>query len=807
MRQFIYRVTSLFVALVFLITPLAAQQRRQSVPKRPPAAPAPEPVPTFDTLLASGSYNVYSEVRNVGALIYSPGANELIDPLVQLGKPPKEFKTLLKWLKAHADALAGSRMMAASWPARSGLPSVLLAVEFSSAEEAKKFYPELRDFLPTLVAPPTPVETPSKAPASADGGKQNAEGGIGIRTAEGNLYATEQIIASRAEDQTLPSQPPYYLKQTGSLILITPAPFDLRELRPRGSVPLVEDQNFIVARNRFASEPVFVFVDLKSMEKEEKTRRQKWEAEAEKRAEAVVADPLKVEELPTEVLPEPSEELPPPPAPAPSIVPEREVTEPESEPKRTATLSGEPPAGVNLSFLSLYGLLFGGGETRWPEALGAALVLDGDAYVVRALIVNSAENKNNAIPFVPLFVPGPAMVPQSPNVFPADTDLFVSASFDFPQIYEEMLKAITSKEAQARKFARIPASMSSPTSPFAFYEKKLGLKIKDDLLPLLGNEIALALPRPPKVVKENPATPGPEGNEPKPRRPPEPIPVLAIAVKDREAVKRLIPKIIEGLGFKGANLVAQTEKRDTTELTSYAGQFAYAFINDFLILSPDPNETRRVVDAYLNHQTLSSDSHFRNSTQWQPRQLLGQVYTGPGLVETYFFGARGAATAGNDKLGDFMTRVSPVIDPMTYSLSNDGGGPLHELHVPKNLVQMIIAGASSQSNPSPLQTNESMARAALYSLASSEASFKNQGGNYGTLEELEEKNFIKDLSASYGYRIDVVLSGNSFQATAVPIEYGKTGRLSFFIDESGILRGGDHGGGAATVSDDPFDSR
>jgi hypothetical protein len=55
-----------------------------------------------------------------------------------------------------------------------------------------------------------------------------------------------------------------------------------------------------------------------------------------------------------------------------------------------------------------------------------------------------------------------------------------------------------------------------------------------------------------------------------------------------------------------------------------------------------------------------------------------------------------------------------------------------------------------------------------------------------------------------GYRIEVNASGGSFAATAVPMEYGKTGKLSFFVDESKVLRGGDHGGGPATVADKPL---
>jgi hypothetical protein len=39
---------------------------------------------------------------------------------------------------------------------------------------------------------------------------------------------------------------------------------------------------------------------------------------------------------------------------------------------------------------------------------------------------------------------------------------------------------------------------------------------------------------------------------------------------------------------------------------------------------------------------------------------------------------------------------------------------------------------------------------------------------------------------------------------ATPREYGKTGKRSFFVDKSGIVRGDDHGGGPATVADNPI---
>jgi hypothetical protein len=55
----------------------------------------------------------------------------------------------------------------------------------------------------------------------------------------------------------------------------------------------------------------------------------------------------------------------------------------------------------------------------------------------------------------------------------------------------------------------------------------------------------------------------------------------------------------------------------------------------------------------------------------------------------------------------------------------------------------------------------------------------------------------------YGYNFEVTVSGDQFQAVAMPKEYGKTGKRSFFVDKSGVVRGDDHGGAPATAADKP----
>jgi hypothetical protein len=73
---------------------------------------------------------------------------------------------------------------------------------------------------------------------------------------------------------------------------------------------------------------------------------------------------------------------------------------------------------------------------------------------------------------------------------------------------------------------------------------------------------------------------------------------------------------------------------------------------------------------------------------------------------------------------------------------------------------------------------------------------------------LDTKCFLTtDYFEKYGYSVELTASELGFELTAVPLEYGKSGKLSYFIDQSHILRAGDHGGGAATVADEPVGSR
>jgi hypothetical protein len=775
MNDMKFRKSAQRLLLLFLLLGLTSvtfgQQKRQ--PPRPARkvvtnSNAVASTATFETLLGSNSYKVYVEVRGVGQFIRSNAVDELLEPVMKLSGPPEEFRTLVAWLKAHADDVTTSRMFVAAWPTTKNVPDVLIAIEFDSPAEAAKFEPQLNTFLPKVL--PTPGPEPSQPPIEGNNNSGQAESAL--------------------------AKPSYYLQQTGSLILITPTPLTLTKLRPLGSKLLTDDASFRVARNRFSAEQLFVYVDVNAIEKEQDDRRNQYEEEQKRiEEEAKHAAESQPSTTPETKLPESepsdevnSKELMPSPADQPSPKP------PEPDPTSVA--------------VGMLANSFFAGQTKWPDALGFGVSFESESFDVRALMITAPGEKCSAIPFFPNLVPGPPLIPESPSILPADTEFFATLSLDLPQIYSAMSKV--PNESLDTKVEMRMVKDTELSGPFAAIEKQLKLKIKDDVLPLLGSEIVVSMPVDflgtgprPRPARDTQASAGDSGNQTTPSGPSF---VIAISLRDKEGMRALLPRVVDSLGLKGVSALAKTERREDTEMVSYGDMFSYAFIGNFLVVSADAANTRHVVDSYLKHETLSSETQFKNYTRWQPRQLQAQVYVSPALMESYKAWADQPNALMSDQTREILSRLSVVAQPVTYSLSNDGLGILHELHVPKNLVLMLVTGMSAESNPSPMIANEQATKGALYMIAHGENQYRSGkgAGSFGTLEQLLAEGLVsKELIENHGYKIELTLSGSKFEVTAVPLEYGKTGKTSYYVDESNVLRGGDHGGGAATIADDP----
>ena len=759
--KFIARLAALLLFFTILTTPTVAQKRQTPAKPLPKPAAPPTPAPTFDNLVPADAYVIYVEVRDVGQLIHSSTFNDLVDPILKLAGLPREFKSTVKWINAHADDVMSSRLLVAYGNINKNVPATLMAIEFASPEEATKFATPLNEFLPTVVPTPMPEPSPKSAPAPP---KQN-----------------------------------FHIERLGSLVILTARPWTMKQLRPTGSKSLADDTNFRTARNRFNSEPLFAYVDFKLMNKDEEEQRKHYEEER-----------LKVEEQAKKTQAEEKrnrEETPTTEAgPKPVII---GTTRQLAVTSSSEAIEEPPPPDPMSMALANLGQSFFGGETQLPEALALALSYEGESFDLRSLLLNAPGEKSSALPFWPNVIMGAEIAPEAPNIFPADTEIFATMSLDLPQIYREMSKPRTT-EMTVSRVPVTPSTKIETESPLKPLEKKLDISVENDLLPLLGGEVAIGLPMhglnllgisgPPVRATEKKDT-GEEADQSNTH-----APIIAISVKDKERLHALLPKLIDKLGFKGASQFAATEQREDTEIVSYANFFAYAFVGNFLVLSTDVATTRHVVDSYLKQETLGSDNQFRAYTRWQPRQLQGQLYISPALMNDFQSWVTQANSRMADQTRNQLASLSTVAQPIAYSLSNEGFGPLHELHVPKNLVTMLVVGISGDINPPPLVQNERMAISMMYQILYAEEQYKaSKGGGYGTLEDLiAAKLFEKDLFEKSGYKFEVIVNGDKFEVSAVPVEYGKTGSLSLFLDHDHVLRGGDRNGAAATASDPRF---
>src|SRR5262252_1147604 len=87
------RFSSVVLSLALFVTPLAAQQPAP-LPRSGQTPARAEVTPPFEELLSADTYKVYGEVRNLGQLLSSGGAGEIIDPITKLADPGPQFKSL-----------------------------------------------------------------------------------------------------------------------------------------------------------------------------------------------------------------------------------------------------------------------------------------------------------------------------------------------------------------------------------------------------------------------------------------------------------------------------------------------------------------------------------------------------------------------------------------------------------------------------------------------------------------------------------------------------------------------------------------
>lgn len=124
------------------------------------------------------------------------------------------------------------------------------------------------------------------------------------------------------------------------------------------------------------------------------------------------------------------------------------------------------------------------------------------------------------------------------------------------------------------------------------------------------------------------------------------------------------------------------------------------------------------------------------------------------------------------------------------------------------LLLIVMAGLPS-CQQTRYRLNEIGAQSSLRLIRKAEATYRSQDGQnrFGTLQQLHSSGLIDaDLAsgAKNGYRFDVRVGKDSFTAIATPQEYDVTGSWSYYLDESGVIRGNVTKGKLPGINDAPI---
>jgi hypothetical protein len=809
---------------------------------------------TLDTLFAADSYAVYGEMRGVGQYVSSEEFKQMLGPLRLPGTVPPELSQLLDFITAHAEILSDARIAFGAMAVRDGLPDVVAAVEFSSTEDAQKLEPQLREFIADYYGAQSgdegagasvKVTTAVATKPSATLGASTTLAAEGAGSRAGRRRARLQSRVERAGEkvEAQSAVAPVFIKRAGSLVVMADKQFTFRKLHgAAGAQALLDEPGFQAARARLASDTLFLYFNTTRMNRSTKRQTDEYERQrklaeaAEAKANpntnamsmssrnmnsnvAFVANSNGSTAPPTaELSPEKKAEL------EAEIDVNLEQHNAALEAYRREQAAEEEKLKSQPGYAEekqrqerqrefdrqLQRLVFNDSPTggTWAESIGVGASIQGDEIVLRALFVNDSEDQMpRPIPFMPILLSGPQVAPEAASVVPADADIFASASLDLPQMYDYVASVFKIFDLAAGA-AGEQNKQGLFESQISAFEKDNNFRIREDLLNSLGNEIALVMPSDSFGVRRGRKAPrgttGDGANADPSKQEPQSFassPVVIVSLADKKALQELLPRALEAVGIKGVSEQQLIEKRGDVEILTLT-QASAAFIGNFLVMS-DPQTMRWVIDAYNKRETLANSDEFKRAAGWQQRQLLGQVYVSNALLKDTFGEVyKSIDDIDDQELKSFLSRLDPNPGAVTHTLTKEGNGLLHELHVPKNLLTLISASSVVIRKTATLRSNEAMATYALYRIMSAENEAKEKGG-YVSLDELKNSKRLEEMPELEGYEIRLTASGEHFEITATPTDYPKQGRRSFFIDETSVLRGADLGGKTATASTDP----
>jgi hypothetical protein len=276
-------------------------------------------------------------------------------------------------------------------------------------------------------------------------------------------------------------------------------------------------------------------------------------------------------------------------------------------------------------------------------------------------------------------------------------------------------------------------------------------------------------------------------------------------------MRQILPKVFVALGFVSPGAPQRPEKREGVEIRTLGASdgLSYAIVNNFLVVG-ELKAVRYCVDSFSSRRTLASSNAYRDATSWQAKQKVVHLFLSDTLFRRLGDQTRKRSEGSIDPTVRMLLAQLEAAEyaPASYEATNEGDVLLHQLRLPLSLVKAYATATAVAAKDGPVLMGEMSAFYALQRVAAAELRYKEEKKTerFGTLEELlAAKMLEKDFLDNIEYKVELSATADKFEATATPKNYGKTGRRSFYIDETMTVRAADRKGERATVSDPKTD--
>src|SRR5581483_531545 len=397
------------------------------------------------------------------------------------------------------------------------------------------------------------------------------------------------------------------------------------------------------------------------------------------------------------------------------------------------------------------------------------------------------------------------------------------------------------------------------------YEKEIGMKFREEIARDLGNEITLAIeiPRAPTAletesrehiaamfaIRDREATrvalnkliayafgalgngmagnrnrrPGEQdGDDAQPPAQAEEKPKTDEQLRKEQEQREAMAKMLPRESYKKAEIISVVA-------------FAIGILDDYVILADSSETIKRMIDAAENSTSMAREPNFTLALSGATAASGTRVYAAPKFFDeslTDFVKAWSVKAPG--------TSAAPPLNlPATLAgfVEADDRSIRLEAWTPVGVPGLFAFSAFSSKTESRASEHESEAWKTLKTLARVEKRYAaDHGQRYATLDELikyqkdhprpatpddrmtkeqiremviysMELGALKAEKNNYRYALKLKPAGKGFEVTATPVKYGRDGRHSFFIDETGKLRRADKNGEPANASDEPANDR